>query len=79
MNRQFKRPTRFGIRRNTRDGNSQIMYNGQQTMRSSLRGSFREECSDSRVGENIRLNSMHPKDIEVSVIDVNSNGKAKNV
>jgi hypothetical protein len=55
------------------------MYNGQQTMRSSLRGSFREECSDSRVGENIRLNSMHPKDIEVSVIDVNSNGKAKNV
>ena len=80
VNRQFKRPTRFGIRRHTRDGNSQTMYGGQQTMRSSLRGSFREENTDSvRGAESIRLNTIQPKEIEVSVLDVNSNGKAKSV
>ena len=49
-------------------------------MRSSLRGSFREENTDSvRGAESIRLNTIQPKEIEVSVLDVNSNGKAKSV
>ena len=83
MNRQFKRPTRFGLRRNTRDGNSttQTLYVGQQTMRSSIRGSFKEEHtnSETRCAESIKLNTIHPKDIQVSVIDVNSNRESENV
>jgi hypothetical protein len=78
VNRQFKRPTRFGIRRHTRDGNStsQTLCAGHQTtMRSSLKGSLKEEgtTKSSRRAESIRLNTIHPKEIQVSIIDANSN------
>ena len=45
-------------------------------MRSSLRGSFKEEST--QCAESIRLNTMDPKEIQASVLDVNSNGNVEN-
>jgi hypothetical protein len=44
-------------------------------MRSSLKGSLKEEgtIKSSRRAESIRLNTIHPKEIQVSIIDANSN------
>lgn len=49
-------------------------------MRSSLRGSLKEE-SDAKYTqcpEAIRLNTIDPKEFQVSVLDVNSNGNVEN-